>query len=82
MGWVGGGGVVSRVSSETEKSFRENFAFFAKIFFRDHFASFLHFVAKILLQSVSRKNNAVAVQYTGHVIHMTTILHCYWPKFK
>ena len=26
------------------KSFRENFAFFGKFFFRDHFASFSHFV--------------------------------------
>ena len=23
----------------------------------------------------------MAVQYTGHVIHVTTILHCYWWKF-
>ena len=33
---------------------------------------FISHVSKIL---------PMAVQYTGHVIHVTTILHCYWRKF-
>ena len=51
-----------RVSSEKEKSFRENFAFFAKHFFsrpfRISFARVLNFrfIREISLQSVSQKN--------------------------
>ena len=39
-----------RVSSEKYKLFHEYFGYFAKFFFRDHFASFSHFVRSQKIQ--------------------------------